>query len=61
MNKTRQGVRDLNGIGNIGKEHLNGRRDKGQDRCFHIWEDRFDENYSPFKVCQRCGFEDDGS
>jgi len=52
----KQGVRDLNSIG--GKSNLNGRNDKGQDSCFHIFEDCFDDDYMAFKKCQRCGFEE---
>lgn len=60
MNKlTKQGVRDLNDLGGGGsKSHLNGRKDRGQDSCFHVFEECFDEEYSAFRKCQRCGYEE---
>ena len=56
MSVTKQGIRDLNSIGN--KKRLNGRSDKGQDQCFHIWEELIGEDYLVFKKCRRCNFED---
>lgn len=53
---TKQKIRDLNYI--AGRKHLNGRRDKGSNECFHIFQDYTDDNYRPFKRCQRCQYEE---
>lgn len=53
---TKQGVLDLNSIGN--KKNLNGRRDKGQNDCFHIFEDYIDDDYITFRRCQKCHYEE---
>ncbi len=55
---TKQGIPNLDSLGGGSKKNLNGRRDKDQQNCFHVWEDCFDDNYAPFRKCQRCGFED---
>lgn len=54
---TKQGVRDLNSLGGASKKHLNGRKDREQNSCFHIFEDCVDENFVPFRKCFRCGYE----
>lgn len=54
--KTKQGIRDLNNIGN--KKNLNGRRDKGAKDCFHIWMSCIDTDFVSFKKCERCGIEE---
>ena len=58
MSLTKQGIRDLDRIGN--KSHLNGRHDRKQADCFHVWELFLDEDNVPFKQCQRCGYEEIG-
>ncbi len=55
---TKQGVRDLSSIGNLNKQDLNGRKDKGQNNCFHVFEEYIDDNYLAFKLCQKCHYED---
>ena len=55
---TKQGVRDLNDIGNVDKKNKNGRKDKGQNDCFHVFEEYIDEDYTTFKRCQKCNYED---
>lgn len=56
MNITKQGIRDLNNIG-LNKKNLNGRTDRGQNTCFHIWEDCIDGDYVTFRRCQKCNYE----
>lgn len=58
MSLTKQGVRDLSNIGDFSKKNLNGRKDKGQNDCFHIFEDYIDDDYITFKRCQKCGYEE---
>lgn len=59
MEKTKQGVLNLNSLGGgSSKKHLNGRRDKQQMDCAHLFEDYVDDNYTPFRKCVRCSFEE---
>ena len=53
---TKQGVRDLNSLGN--KKNLNGRKDRGQNDCFHVFEDYIDDDYIAFRRCQKCHYEE---
>lgn len=53
---TKQGVRDLSDFGD--KSSLNGRKDKGQNECFHIFESYIDVDYVPFRRCQKCHYEE---
>lgn len=53
---TKQGIRDLNSIV-VNKKDLNGRKDKEQNNCAHIFDNCIDDGYKPFKRCQRCKFE----
>lgn len=55
---TKQGVRDLNNIGGVNKKNLNGRKDKGQNDCFHVFEEYIDDDYLVFRRCQKCNYED---
>lgn len=55
---TKQGVRDLSNIGDADKKNLNGRRDRGQNNCFHVFEDYLDDDYISFKRCQKCNYEE---
>jgi len=55
---TKQGIRDLNSLGNVNKKSLNGRKDKGQNECFHVFEDYLDDDYVAFKRCQKCNYEE---
>ena len=55
---TLQGLRDLNSFGSVDKKSMNHRRDKKQDNCFHIFTLCLDENYTSFRRCERCAFED---
>lgn len=55
---TKQGVRDLNSVGVADKKNLNGRKDKGQNDCFHVFEEFIDDDYLTFKRCAKCAYED---
>lgn len=55
---TKQGVRDLNDVGGSDKKSKNGRRDRGQQDCFHVFEEMIDDDYMTFKRCAKCGYED---
>lgn len=55
---TKQGVRDLNNLGNVDKSEKNGRKDKKWANCFHVFIDYIDDEYMKFRVCEKCGFED---
>jgi hypothetical protein len=55
---TKQGLPDLNDLGNTDKKNKNGRKDKHQSDCFHVFEDFIDEDYLTFKRCAKCGYED---
>lgn len=55
---TRQGIPDLNDLGNIDKGAKNGRKDKHWQNCFHVFEDLIDDNYLNYKRCAKCGYED---
>jgi len=55
---TKQGIRDLNSVGNVNKKDFNGRKDKGHNDCFHIFEEYIDDDYLKFKRCQKCNYED---
>ena len=55
---TKQGVPDLNSFGGTNKKHLNGRKDRGQNDCFHLFESYLDDDYISFKRCQKCNYEE---
>jgi hypothetical protein len=55
---TKQGIRDLNNFGPTDKKNGNGRRDRGQQDCFHVFEEMVDDDYMIFKRCAKCSYED---